>query len=377
VKIKIKPTTNSIRIRSKKLQAISENPLRDRIVGDPIYPVKEDPQYLLGMPVFRGMPYKGKSPMIIPVGQHSLAIKVLKEVPTKKVMLKRLISEYRAIVKALIRMKIDFKILNLKDGDETVRSWLLKKGCKGVEFPIEKPSHWNAFPRDMFVYLEEISTILVHSRLFKLRKERSSICDIIHTELAEGGQILFSGNCLVIGCHPEVINRKRENKVLDQLKEKGMKIILIPHAICFALSREERGRPISTYYESHIDRSASLLKGKDGRYYLVMDPGYRTGKLIDPLSGQKSIGLVRKICEENGIEVHVPTSLSIPYGTSVVQFENGKVMATGKDEEVLSTFADIVGSRNLYVTEVPILAYPVFAGAGLHCLVTERPRPLI
>lgn len=377
MKIKIKPITNPIRIRSEELRTISENRRSDRIGGYPISLAEEEPQYLLGMPVYQGLPFMGRSPMIIPIGQHRLAIKTLKEIPTKKVMLKRLISEYRAVVKALLRMGIDFKIMNLMDGEKTVRRWLLKKGCEGVEFPIEKPSRWHAFPRDMFVYLEEIRTILVHSRLFNIRKDRSSVCDIIHTELAEGGKILFSGDHLITGCHPEAIHRRRGNKVLNELKEKGMRITLIPHAIFFALSREKRGKPISTYYESHIDRSASLLRGKDGEYYLILDPYYRTGPLTAPLPVQKSIDLVRKICEKNDIVVRVPTSLSVPYGTSAVQFENKKVLVTGKDEEVLSTLAGIVGIRDFYVTEIPLSTYPVFTGAGLHCLIAERPIPLI
>jgi hypothetical protein len=377
VKIKIKPIENQVRINHDELRIISENRRSDRIGGYPISLAEEEPQYLLGMPVYQGLPFMGRLPMIIPIGQHRLAIKILKEIPTEKVMLKRLISEYRAVVKALLRMGIDFKIMNLMDGEKTVRRWLLKKGCEGVEFPKEKPTHWHVFPRDMFVYLEEIRTILVHSRLFHIRKDRSSVCDIIHTELAEGGKILFSGDHLITGCHPEAIHRRGGNKVLNELKEKGMRITLIPHAIFFALSREMKGKPISTYYESHIDRSASLLRGKDGDYYLVLDPYYRTGPLAAPLSVQKSIDLVRKICEKNGIEVRVPASLSVPYGTSAVQCDDEKVLVTGGEEEILSTFADIVEGRNLYITEISLSAYPVFAGAGLHCLIAERPIPLI
>jgi hypothetical protein len=351
--------------------------LKRNRLGRSLFPTQDSAQYLLGMPVFRGMPYKGKSPVVIPVGQHHLATEVLKNIPNKKVMLRMLISEYRAIVKALMDMEIDFQILNLQEGDKGVKRWLSEKGCRGVEFPMEKPTNWHVFPRDMFVYLETIKTILVHSKLFKLWRDRSRTCDIIYTELAEGGQILFSGNHLVTGCHPEAISRKRENKVLNQLREKGMKITQIPNAIFFALSREKRGRPISTYYESHIDRSASLLKGKNGEYFLILDLKFQTGPLIDPLPIQKSIDLVRKICEREMINVRVPKSLSIPYATSAVQFENGKVLATGGDTNILSTFADIVGSENLYVTDVPISAYPVFGAAGLHCLITERPEPLI
>lgn len=377
MKIKIKPIAKSIRINSEELRVISKNPLSDRMVGGPISPAKEDPQYLLGMPVFRGMPFHGRSPMVIPVGQHHLVIEVLKRYSNKQEMIRRLISEYRSIVTTLMRMKIDFRILNLKNGEESTKSWLLERGNRGVDFPMEKPTHWHAFPRDMFVYLESVKTILVHSKLFKLWRDRSPNCNVIHTELAEGGQILFSDHHLIIGCHPEMIKRKRENRVLNQLREMGMKIIFIPQAILFALSREKKGKPISLYYESHIDRSASLLRGKDGKPYLVLDPYYQTGNLNSPLTVQKSIDLVRKICERDEIEIRIPKSLSIPYGTSAVQFRGKKTIVTGKDEEVHFTLAGILGSENLYATDIPLSAYPVFTGAGLHCLVTERPNPLI
>jgi len=377
MKIKLKPIENQVRINHDELRVISENRRSNRVGDYPISLAKEEPQYLLGMPVYQGLPFMGRSPMIIPIGQHHLAIKILKEIPTKKVMLKRMISEYRAVVNALLRMGIDFKIMNLMDGEKKVRRWLLKKGCEGVEFPIEKPTQWHVFPRDMFVYLKEIRTILVHSRLFKFRKDRSSVCEIIHTELAEGGKILFSGNHLITCCHPEAIHRREGNKVLNELKEKGMKITLIPNAIFFVLSREMKGKPISTYYESHTDRSASLLRGRDGKYYLILDPYYRTGPLTAPLTVQKSIDLVRKICEKNDIEVLVPTSLSVPYGTSTVQFQNDKIILTGGEKDILSTLTGIVGRRDLYVTEIPLSAYPVFSGAGLHCLIAERPIPLI
>ena len=61
----------------------------------------------------------------------------------------------------------------------------------------------------------------------------------------------------------------------------------------------------------------------------------------------------------------------------MVQFENGRVLATKEDDEVLAIVHDIVGPENLRVTDIPIVQYPIFGGAGLHCLITETPIPLI
>jgi len=375
VKIKIKPLADQIGIGRRELRIALENPQRNRMIGRTISLEKENGRYLLGMPVFEGIPYKGKSPVIIPVGQRELASGVLRNTLSKDAMTRTLKSEYQSIVKALLDMKINFQILNLQDGDKEIRHWLSERRCRGAELPLKRPSPWQLFPRDMFVYFEPLRMILIHARLFKLQKDRSHICDIIHTELAEGGRVIFSDDHLVTGCHPEGL--KKKNKIFSRLREKGMKMTILPHPIFTCLSREGYGRSLSLYYEFHIDRSASLLKGKDEEYYLVLDPGYRTGTLIDPLTAQKSIDLVRKECERYRVHVRVPKSLSVPYATSAVQFDNGKVLATGGDEGALNTFADIVGSENLYVTDVPISAYPVFGAAGLHCLITENPGPLI
>lgn len=362
-------------ISRRELRMALEDHQRNRMRERTISSEKENGQYLLGMPVFEIIPYKGKSPVFVPVGQRELASEVLRNTLSKVAMARTLKSEYQSIVKALLDMKINFQILNLKDGDKEIRHWLSERRCRGANFPLERPSPWLLFPRDMFVYFEPLRMILIHSRLFKLQKDRSPICDIIHTELAEGGRVIFSGDHLVTGCHPEGL--KKKNKIFSRLQEKGMKMTILPYPIFTCLSREDNGRSLSLYYEFHMDRSASLLKGRDGEYYLVLDPGYQTGSLIDPLPVQKSIDLVRKECERNSVHVRVPKSLSVPYATSAVQFDNGKVLATGGDRETLNTFADIVGSENLYVADVPISAYPVFAAAGLHCLITENPGPLI
>jgi hypothetical protein len=88
--------------------------------------------------------------------------------------------------------------------------------------------------------------------------------------------------------------------------------------------------------------------------------------------------LVRRNCEEIEAEVHVPRkSLSVPLATAMVQFEDGRVLITGGDDEVLAAVADIVGSENIQTTDIPIVQYPIFGGAGLHCLITENPMPLV
>jgi len=60
-----------------------------------------------------------------------------------------------------------------------------------------------------------------------------------------------------------------------------------------------------------------------------------------------------------------------------VQFTSGDVLVTGGDEGTLAAVAEIVGNKHVLTTGVAISRYPVFAAAGIHCLITESPRPLM
>jgi hypothetical protein len=156
----------------------------------------------------------------------------------------------------------------------------------------------------------------------------------------------------------------------------GIQVGFIPRALFYGLS--PRGERSFVFHHSHIDLVGSLLKGQDNGFHLVMDPFYRTGPLTDPLSAQESLDIVRRKCDEIEVQVHIPrNSLSVPLATAMVQFENGKVFATGGDDTVFETISDIVGSENVRLTGIPIVQYPIFGGAGLHCLITENPTPLI
>jgi hypothetical protein len=285
-------------------------------------------------------------------------------------------SEYRSIVKALLDLDIRFRVVDLERGDRDVGGWLRRKGCSSLQLPYKQIIHWQIFPRDMCVYIGRFNTLLVHPKIFKIPPTHLKGCRIIHTKYGEGGCVLMSGDRILLGCHPETGQRFQELKVLSQLRNKGMKAAFVPYALFYGLS--PRGERKFLFHHSHIDLSASLLKGKDGGFHLIIDPAYRTGPLSDPLSVEKSLDLVKQNCAEIDVEVHAPRkSLTIPFSTAMVQFENGKVLATCGDDDVLSTVADIAGSENIKVADIPIVQYPLFGGAGLHCLITENPLPLL
>lgn len=336
----------------------------------------ENNSYIVGTPEFNKLPFKKNDPFIIPVGQYEIAVDVLISTKNKRDMIEHLKDEYKSIITALHTLGVDFNVLNLDTGDEEIKSWMKAMGHIGVTFHSAKPNRWTMYPRDMFLYIEMIDTLLVHSQLFSLSEKRDVDCDIIHSVWAEGGKVLFAGDRMIIGGHPEALGRIRERNVIHRLREKGMKISIIPYALFYRISGKN-GMKHALYYDHHIDRSASLLVGKDGGYHLIIDPAYRTGPLANPLSVDKSLEIVRAACDKIDVQVHVPKRITVPYASSVVQFGDGNVLAAGKDHEIAATLSDIVGSDNICCTDIAVKCYPVFTSAGLHCLVTESPKPLI
>lgn len=343
------------------------------------YPIRPvflgDQPYLLGCPFFE-LNFKKDMRQFIPVGQYRSMSKAFRKIKDKGSMITRLKSEYRAIVKALLELGIAFRIVDLERGDKEIGRWLRSKDCLSLELPYEQIIHWQIFPRDMCVYIRAVNALLVHSALFKVPSTYLKGCKIIHTTWGEGGRLLLSGDRMLLGQSPEHREKIQESRVISELKNMGMKAAFVPHALFYGLS--PLGRKSFVFHHSHIDLIGSLLMDKEGAFHLIMDPAYRTGTLISPFSIRDSLDLVRNNCEKIEIEIHTPEKpLAVPLATSMVQFEDGSVLATKGDDDVLRIVEDIVGSGNIYVTNTPIIQYPMFGGAGLHCLITESPEPLI
>jgi hypothetical protein len=331
-------------------------------------------EYLLGTPVFDTIPFKGGGACLIPMGQVGLARELLRRY-RRPVMVDRLRREYRAVAGALDSAGAGVRVLNLDDGDRRMARWLRDRGFASLRFVAREATRWHLYPRDLFVYAETANVLLAHSELFRLRSDHRRGCRIVHSGWAEGGRVLMSGDRMIVSRHPEV-NRVPRARAFDILRERGMTIAAIPQPIACRIDRRS-GRAVELTYDDHLDRSAALLRDGDGRCHLVLDPGYRTGPVTLPLSVESSIDRVRRICDRIEVEVHVPERISVPYATAAVQLSGGKVLAAGGDSGVLNSCGEVAGPENVVSTRLSIEAYPVFAAAGLHCLVTELPEPLV
>jgi hypothetical protein len=370
------PVDKDTLLSRAELQAAIAGPIPRARLRRPRSAVRNKSRYLVGMPLFDLISYKENGSIVCPAYQARLALAGLRSATNKETMVENLKSEYKSIIETLTALDVDFHVLNLEEGDRDIRQWLLGRGCVGVRLPSKRPYRWLLYPRDMFVSLEAVDTLLVHSRLFEIQHDHGVTCEIIRSRWGEGGRVLFRGDRMLVGGHPEAKRALMERWTIDRLREKGMHIATLPFAISARISRRN-GAILSLSYETHLDRGGSLIEGRDGGLHLILDPGYRTGRLIDPLPVRKSIELVRRACEKIQVKVHVPRGLSVPYGISLVQFQDRKVLASGGDDGILACLEDILGSENLRTTEVPISSYPVFAAAGLHCLITENPDPLV
>ncbi len=335
-----------------------------------------DTPWLVGVHDFRAFRFRRDREVLVPIGQERVARRVLRAARTRTAIVEQLRAEYRSIIDALWDMHVPFRVLNLDHGDPEIARWLRATGCTSLRFPGSTPLAYQLFPRDLFVYLKHAGVLLVHPDVFRLRSSETKGCEIIHTPLAEGGRVLFAGDRMLIGRHPEGRCPSGEAATIRRLRARGMRIAEIPYPLCYQLSPHDGGDRMALAYDSHLDRSASLIQGTSG-LSLVLDPGYRTGPLLAPLSGEQSIALVRAACERIEVSVRVPPAGGVPYATSAVQVQDGKVLVSGGHPDLLAVIAELCEPGRVHATARAIEAYPVFAAAGLHCVVTESPVPLL
>lgn len=331
-------------------------------------------KYLLGTPCYRELGFSTREASIIPVGQLEQARLVSQKTGSEKVLIAQLKKEYLGIMQALEQLNVEYQILNIPLADPDLQVQILKLKVMNLELYCDAPNCWYMYPRDMFVYLEKAAILLVHSDLFQLKKRKNS--HIRHSLWAEGGRVVFSGRKMLIGSHPETPDEILEKETINLLEKRGMQTGVIPYPLAYRIT-PDYGKTAALFYDTHIDRVASLLTNRDGGYHLILDPGYRTGPLLNPWSAKESVDRVRRVCDDMEIRLHLPGSLTVPYAASVMQFNSRQILCTAGDEEILKICNLVAGPENVAQTGVQLCHYPVFVFAGLHCLITERPEPLI
>jgi len=342
-------------------------------------------EVLVGAPIFGNDP---RLRFVAPYGHVDLYQKVRNETQNPQEILLNLSTEYGAILQALVVLGINFRIA-------FAHSRLIIPGLKGIlekmglgDRIIQVPdfdTQLVTFPRDVATRLSR-DTLLINpdfdhpalARRDKLgRKKR-----LLTSPYGEGGRVLSRRRTVLltekyfpqnpIQMTAAIIQGARAKTEI--FERAGMTVGLLPNIV-----QAERLNDGTKGFEpeDHLDRTSGLLEDKKGGLHLITAPGIHSGwshPLNPPRIGpERTLARYREVCQNLGIELHVPNQLTIPGSVGFIQFRNGKVLMTTGDDEVAGIVSEIVGRDQLFLTSIPIRYYPVWSNATIRCLIGELP----
>jgi len=338
--------------------------------------------YLVGEPIFK--PPFGKK-HYAPVSQVDICQQVLRETQEPNIVLKRLQEEYLAIIWSLKKIGINFRIIYSHEDkiDKQVLGVCVEHvGCRLVGFHRDYFPPTVAYPRDFVTVLPEL--ILVNSQIAGVKVREKDNCRILSSPYGEGGRALTREKTM-LACERLVLEDKHssEPKGLQEIRQAGIKIALLPLplSIAFSISGVEK----RAFFNDHLDRIGCLIRGKDRGLHFVVDPqiytadwkGYRQATSWVRRSPGDTIKRIKQDCEPLEIEVHCPKKLKVPYSLNLIQFLDSQVLMTSGDDSIVEVVSEIVGEDKIAQTPIPIRFFPVWAYAGIRCLVNKAPMPLL
>lgn len=331
---------------------------------------------VVGAPIFGNDP--ARLTFCAALGHQEIYERIRSETQEPKEIAKNLFMEYSAILFALQDMGISFSIAFAHQElmYAGLRERLEEEGFEFVPFPTVSAESI-AFPRDFAVQLPG-NLSLIDSDLSELIfPENVNGYRVIKSPYGQGGRIHIRKQVALV--HQKIFfeyggSIAGDAPQLKPLHEAGVAVGLLPNPIRWAY-REKKWAYVP---DDHIDRISGLLEDRKGNMHLIVDPHVHSGYLgpfSKPKVGpHKTIEQYKRVCATIGVKLHVPRKLSVPLSFGFMQFDTGQVLMTSGDEEVLRIVADIVGEENVFVTIVPIMHYPAWNHAGIHCLIGEIPH---
>ena len=342
-----------------------------------------DGLYLVGEPIFK-VPCREE--YYAPVSTTALCREVLKETEDKNKVIDKLREEYLAIIWSLVDMDINFRIIYAHEKEIDQRTFGVCASymkCRFASFSEGFFPPYVAYPRDFSVVLPGM--LLVNYKVGELKIKEKDGCRIVGSPYGDGGRVLFSKDTVLVSerlVGKDDRSRAAESGDLEKIREEGIKVGMIPCPLVqIFLASGETDR---LFFNDHLDRIACLIEGRDGNLHLVIDPNLFTanwkgenGIFWTPRSPEETLEVIKKVCNPLGIEVHCLKKLRVPYALNLIQFPDGQILMTGGDDFAAETIKGIVGWDMVFKTPVPIRFFPVFCYAGIHCLVSEAPLPLL
>jgi len=338
--------------------------------------------YLVGEPMFQGN--RGETTFLAPAGQTDLCREVLRETNDLKLVRRNLTGEYLAVICGLREMGADFRII-LSHPDKVaidVINICARMGCRFAGFSADFFPPSIAYPRDFSTTVP--GTILINEHTKVLSPEKNG-WKLIVSPWGEGGRILQATRHAAV---PERIcgNGKEsyavEDRHLKPLHDAGMKVMLLPPPLFFEIMAT--GGMWSLSFNDHLDRVACMIQDKENHPHLIVDPGIRGMKTVNrtlsnwiPLTSEETIAAIQERAAEAGVTFHVAPTLRIPYSLNLLQDIAGRVLMTGGEHELSSLIRTIVGPDMVIETHIPIRYFPAWNYAGIRCLVSEAPTPLL
>lgn len=341
--------------------------------------------YLVGEPIFC-VPWRHE--FYAPIGQALECYAILGKSSNMGDVAINLRKEYAAIVHAMYRMELDFRLVcrDIRDIDQGFAAILCQElGCKLAGFPAFSGRE-ALYPRDFCTVFDAAKTLLVNPKSVRLQVSSKDDWSIHESPYGEGGRILHADHTALVGERLIVedgLSRSTSDADLEVLRGIGIRIGKVPPFVMTTFGYS--GRTDSISFNDHLDRIGCLITGQDGSLHLILDPSIYSIKWLGESKQRpwksrktpKTLNVFRDICRPLGIEVHTPKTMKVPYSLNLLQVPDGRVLMTSGDSDVEQLVIDIVGKTNVFTTSVPIRFYPVWSCAGIRCLVSEAPEAIM
>ncbi len=343
--------------------------------------VKES--YLLGLPLLFPSSQLERKEYYAPAGQARLCWNIIAKTNDLETVRDGLLREFVSIAAGMLRMGIEFRICvgAGKGVDGLALASCISLGAKLVSFGDGYLPGMLAYPRDMFMIAGNVA--LVSPRGVVLTGSGNHEVRLVSSLLGEGGRTLVAGNKAIV---PERLVMQDKESIwlpdteLRTLRDSGLEVVTIPQVVASVFTKEG-GITDRCFGNDHLDRSNCLVKGKDGRVHLITEPLIFLVKWTDrkrlqwePMDPEESWQLLNKACDSIGVVCHRPQQpLRVPYSLNLMQFFNERILMTAGEPEVSDMLGGIVGQDKIFETSVPIVHYPTWTQAGIHCLITDAP----